>query len=230
MSDGAADVESLGNDGNLLVQVRLRIPDQPGSLGRVARVLGEAGGDIVQVVVLERGGGWALDDFTVCGPSGQLRQRLPEVLAELPDVQVEGIWRTLSAPGRAPDAELLAQAAIDPAGGLVTLVESVPDLVNADWAVVVDLAAGGEITAASHNAPDPVGPSIIELARSQAVTLAEGTRTAVVPIGSADVALVVVRGDAPPFHPVEISRLAMLAHVIASLGRLVPRAGDVLVD
>ena len=49
----------------MLLRVRVTLPDRPGALGQVARTLGVAGADIVQVVVLERLGGRAVDDFTV---------------------------------------------------------------------------------------------------------------------------------------------------------------------
>ena len=49
----------------MLLRLRVRLPDRPGSLGQVARTLGVTGADIVQMVVLERVGGRAVDDFTV---------------------------------------------------------------------------------------------------------------------------------------------------------------------
>jgi hypothetical protein len=52
----------------MLLRVRVSLPDRPGALGRVARTLGASGADIVQVVVLERLAGRAVDDFTVLWP------------------------------------------------------------------------------------------------------------------------------------------------------------------
>ena len=52
----------------MLVRVRLTLPDRPGALGQVTRALGEAGADITQITVLDRGDGRAVDDLTVFWP------------------------------------------------------------------------------------------------------------------------------------------------------------------
>ena len=50
--------------------LRLVVPDRPGTLGAVATALGEAGIDIVSLDVLERTGGFAVDDVVVELPRG----------------------------------------------------------------------------------------------------------------------------------------------------------------
>src|SRR5690349_19602051 len=65
----------------MLLRVRVTLPDRPGALGQVARTLGVAGADIVQVVVLERLGGRAVDDFTVVWPGASRVERLLAGLA-----------------------------------------------------------------------------------------------------------------------------------------------------
>src|SRR6188474_509844 len=65
----------------MLLRVRVTLPDRPGALGQVARTLGVAGADIVQVVVLERLGGRAVDDFTVVWPGASRVERLMAGLA-----------------------------------------------------------------------------------------------------------------------------------------------------
>ena len=149
----------------MLLRVRVTLPDRPGALGQVARTLGVAGADIVQVVVLERLGGRAVDDFTVVWPGASRVERLLAGLAAIPGVQVDGVWKAIGAPvSGGHDAELLAQVAANPADGLATLVDAVPGLLAADWAaaavVPADWAArsGGEPTAAyaSWRAPQPL--------------------------------------------------------------------------
>jgi len=120
----------------MLLRVRVTLPDRPGALGQVARTLGVAGADIVQVVVLERLGGRAVDDFTVVWPGAARVDRLLAGLAAIPGVQVDGVWRAIGTPVTAgQDAELLAQVAANPTDGLATLVDAVPGLLAADWAV-----------------------------------------------------------------------------------------------
>ena len=102
----------------MLLRVRVTLPDRPGALGQVARTLGVAGADIVQVVVLERLGGRAVDDFTV-----RVARRGPgRPAAGRPgrDARRAGgrMWRAIGAPVTGGhDAELFAQVAANPAKG-----------------------------------------------------------------------------------------------------------------
>ena len=142
----------------MLLRVRVTLPDRPGALGQVARTLGVAGADIVQVVVLERLAGRAVDDFTVVWPGASRVERLLAGLGAIPGVQVDGVWRAIGAPTTGgQDAELLAQVAANPSEGLATLVDAVPGLLAADWAagavVPADWApADGAVTAADRPA------------------------------------------------------------------------------
>src|SRR5262245_6950593 len=107
----------------MLLRIRIALPDRPGSLGQVARTLGVAGADIVQVVVLERAAGRAVDDFTVVSAGGASVRRLLAGLGAMPGVRVDGIWPSIGAPFHGGyDAELLAQVAVNPSDGLGTLV------------------------------------------------------------------------------------------------------------
>src|SRR5256886_12177182 len=133
----------------MLLRLRVRLPDRPGSLGQVARTLGVTGADIVQMVVLERVGGRAVDDFTVIWPAAAPVDRILAGLAAIPGVDVEGVWRSVGAPAvGGADAELVGQIAANPSDGIATLVDAVPGQVSADWAAVlavpVDWARTGE--------------------------------------------------------------------------------------
>lgn len=140
----------------MLLRVRVTLPDRPGALGQVARTLGVAGADIVQVVVLERLGGRAVDDFTVVWPGSARVDRLMAGLAAVPGVQVDGVWRAIGAPvAGAHDAELLAQLAGNPADGLATLVDAVPGLLAADWAAALTVPADWADRSGAR-APGPV--------------------------------------------------------------------------
>src|SRR2546421_1164539 len=122
----------------MLLRLRVRLPDRPGSLGQVARTLGVTGADIVQMVVLERIGGRAVDDFTVIWPAAAPVDRILAGLAAIPGVTVEGVWRSVGAPAvGGADAELVGQVAANPADGIATLVDAVPGLLSADWAAVL---------------------------------------------------------------------------------------------
>lgn len=225
----------------MLLRVRVTLPDRPGALGQVARTLGVAGADIVQVVVLERLGGRAVDDFTVVWPGASRVERLLAGLAAIPGVQVDGVWRAIGAPvSGGHDAELLAQVAANPADGLATLVDAVPGLLAADWAaaavVPADWAArtalprppadgppsGGEPTVAyaSWRAPAPLRLPEITPLRARPLTGTEGTRYAVAPFGRAGLVLVIARSEAEDlpaaaFHVTEVDRIAQLVRAAA---------------
>jgi hypothetical protein len=202
----------------MLLRVRVTLPDRPGALGQVARTLGVAGADIVQVVVLERLGGRAVDDFTVVWPGTSRVERLLAGLGAIPGVQVDGVWKAIGAPvSGGHDAELLAQIAANPADGLGTLVDAVPGLLAADWAAAVvvppDWAArsgaaprplphepvllplGSEpVTAyASWRAPSPLRLPEVTPLRARPMGGPDGARYAVAPFGRAGLVLVLAR-------------------------------------
>jgi hypothetical protein len=220
----------------MLLRVRVTLPDRPGALGQVARTLGVAGADIVQVVVLERLGGRAVDDFTVVWPGASRVERLLAGLAAIPGVQVDGVWKAIGAPvSGGHDAELLAQVAANPADGLATLVDAVPGLLAADWAaaaiVPADWAARSGSTPhslpseptvayASWRAPEPLHLPEVTPLRARPLIGADATRYAVAPFGRAGLVLVVARSEdtelpAAAFHITEVDRVAQLVRAAA---------------
>ncbi len=215
----------------MLLRVRVTLPDRPGTLGQVARTLGVSGADIVQVVVLERLGGRAVDDFTVVWPGAARVERLMAGLAAIPGVRVDGVWRAIGAPTTTgQDAELLAQVAANPTDGLVTLVDAVPGLLAADWAVAavvpVDWASrtgtGGEATVGHASWRAPVPPRLPDVTplRARSMSVPGGAHFAVAPFGRAGLVLVAAREDAEPltaaaFHSTEVDRLAQLVRASA---------------
>jgi hypothetical protein len=216
----------------MLLRVRVTLPDRPGSLGQVARTLGVCGADIVQVVVLERLGGRAVDDFTVVWPSGSAMERLLAGLAAVPGVRVDGVWRVSGAPvAGGPDAQLLGQLAGNPADGLATLVDAVPGLLAADWsavlAVPVDwperaVPGGSTVVRASWSATDPLVVPEVPPLRPRALAGPDGARYAVAPFERAGLVLLAARvegGELPPadFHRTEVDRLAQLVRAAAAV-------------
>jgi hypothetical protein len=216
----------------MLLRVRVTLPDRPGALGQVARTLGVAGADIVQVVVLERLGGRAVDDFTVVWPGAARVERLLAGLAAIPGVQVDGVWKAIGAPvAGGHDAELLAQVAANPADGLATLVDAVPGLLAADWAaaavVPADWAARNRevpsepaVAYASWRAPGPLRLPEVTPLRARPLLGPDGTKYAVAPFGRGGLVLVTARGDeaelnAAAFHVTEVDRVAQLVRAAA---------------
>lgn len=206
----------------MLLRVRLSLPDRPGSLGRVARTLGVAGADIVQVVVLERQAGRAVDDFTVNWPVGAPLDRLHAGLAAVGGVLVEGLWRAIGTPVVGGcDAELLGQVASNPDDGIATLVDAAPGLLAADWAAALVVPAdwarrsGGlepaspAVAYASWQAPNPLDPppDVLPL-RPRALVGRDGTRYAAAPFGRAGLVLLVARNGEDIVDAIDPTTLA----------------------
>jgi hypothetical protein len=198
----------------MLLRVRVTLPDRPGALGQVARTLGVAGADIVQVVVLERLGGRAVDDFTVVWPGASRVERLMAGLAAIPGVQVDGVWKAIGAPvSGGHDAELLAQVAGNPADGLAILVDAVPGLLAADWAAAAVVPA--DWAARSGGAPRPL-PDEPTLHLGSEPATAYASWRAPSPLRLP----VVARVDdddlpAAAFHVIEVDRVAQLVRAAA---------------
>jgi hypothetical protein len=192
-----------------LLRIRIKLPDRPGSLGTVARTLGAAGADIVQVVVLERAAGRAVDDVTVVWPDGASLDVLCDALCSVRGVVVDGVWRTSEAPGVFADVEVVGQMAANPPHGVVALVEAVPKIFGADWAAM--LTPAGTVVHASRQAPGTVPPPPFPVSTGRAFTGEDGVRYACVPVGTATQTLLLARVAAPPFHRTEIERLIQLA-------------------
>ncbi|MFX0593852.1 amino acid-binding protein [Melissospora conviva] len=216
----------------MLLRVRVTLPDRPGTLGQVARTLGVAGADIVQVTVLERFGGRAVDDFTVVWPGAARVERLLAGLGAIPGVRVDGIWQAIGTPNTGgQDAELLAQIAANPSEGIAILVDAVPALMAADWAaaatVPTDWAArrgvggdGATIVASSWRTPTPCRLPEVTPLRARALTGPDANRCAVAPFGRAGLVLLASRADADKlvpaeFHATEVDRLAQLVRAAA---------------
>lgn len=209
----------------MLLRLRVTLPDRPGALGQVARTLGVSGADIVQVVVLERLGGRAVDDFTVVWPGAARVERLLAGLGAVPGVRVDGLWNVSGAPTAVGhDAQLLAQLAGNPADGIATLVDAAPGLLAADWAAAVAVPpdwadryreAGSVVVKASWQADDPLTIPEVSPLRARPLAGPGGIRYAVAPFERAGLVLIAARvhgNQLPPasFHRSEVDRLAQL--------------------
>jgi hypothetical protein len=207
----------------VLLRIRVRLPDRPGSLGKVARILGASGADVVQMAVLERDAGRALDDFTVAWPSGAGIDRLCDGLAFIPGVDIEGVWPTVEAQGAFPDAALVGQLAANPDGALVILADAVPGILSADWSGLLRVTPGEAILVHTSLGvfADIDVPEVYPL-RPRSFTSRDGTQYAVAPIGEAGLAILVARTAAPQFHRTEVFRLAQLVSAAEAVlgGRL----------
>jgi len=193
----------------MLLQVRIRLADRPGSLGRVTWTLGVLGADIYQVVVLCRESGRAVDDFTIELPRAMSRERLVSTLQEIPGVLVDGVWPASGVPGVATEVAVIGQIAADPPRGPATLVDALPRLFGADWAALA--TSEGLVVYGSVGAPREI--AVPEPVRPRAFQDGEWGQCAMTPFGedpTGQHVVVVSRAQAPWFHVAEVDRLIQM--------------------
>jgi hypothetical protein len=135
------------------VVVRLWLPDRPGALGQVASRIGAVKGDVLDIEILETGGGRVVDEVVVGLPDPALVDLMVSEVHAIDGVSVEHV-RLVDGDHDDPDtltltlAAELAEASPDDRVGV--LVESVALITGGDWALV----ARGATTVASHG-PGP---------------------------------------------------------------------------
>lgn len=211
--------------------LRLLLPDRPGMLGAVATAIGRIGGDIVSLDVVERGPGGAVDDVLVVLPPGGLADALLSSVQSVDDAVVESIRPHHGATDLRGDLELVEALAAAPADALTLLVERLPAVFHAGWAVLVEPAAAGRrVLAASRSAPevDRLDLPWLPLAMAARLDLDAswvpeqwerlGTELAASPVGRPDRAVLLGRPGGPRFRDSEVLRLAHLAGITATVG------------
>jgi hypothetical protein len=210
----------------MLLRLRISLPDRPGALGRVTRTLGAIGADILQMTVLEREAGRALDEFTVTWNGTLPHDRMATGLETIQGVRVESIWTTSEPPGAYPDLDVLGHVAGNPDRAVITLADAAPGSFSADWAMVVRSDASREVVHATWQAPRAVGPPPFVPLRPRAFTTGDGLHMAAAPLGGSGLVLLVARSSGPEFHRAEVLRLTLLTEVAMSMvGDPVPEPG-----
>jgi hypothetical protein len=204
--------------------MRVRLPDRPGSLGRVATALGGVGADINAVEIVDKGDGEVVDDFIVDLP----REKLPETLVTacnaLDGVKVQWISRYPEGGGLQSDLEALERMTADPAQAAETLVALCPVVFRSHWAALLDFAGDApEITRSTTLAPD-LSPTLLErlapFDTTHRIDLEHGwlpgwgDSTVVVTPVTGDRAIAIGRLGGPSFMDSEIARLHHLAALV----------------
>ena len=167
--------------------IRLELPDRPGSLAIVAGVLGRCGVNILQLEVLSRNDGVAVDELLLEGGSLDLALRRLGPYVTVRERKPHGI---LPDPGVAM-AKACASivAAATPAHARQALLEAALELARADTAELVRVGEERDADAGTL-VPLRAAPPL---------------------------ALAVTRHDSVPFAPVELARLEGLVLVAGTL-------------
>lgn len=197
--------------------LRVELPDVPGSLGRLATAIGEAGGDIEAIEIVEkRRDGTALDDVLLETAPGTMPDSIVSACTALEDVRVIWISHYAAAGGLVLDLEAVEELTADPGRALDRLVDLLPDTFRVDWGARVRRGKG--IVYGTNAAPDQL--EFTEIERPTRIDGEEGDVTlfAAARLDGNEIVVVGRRGG-PDFVDSEIARLGHLTSLAVSIAR-----------
>ena len=189
--------------------LRVELPDVPGSLGRVASAIGEAGGDIEAIEIVEKRDGFAVDDVLLEMAQGTMPDSVVSACSVLDGVSVLWINRYAAGGNLFLDLEVVEALTEDPRSARDRLVDLLPVAFRVDWAARVTPGTDG-VGATVVHATD-AAPSAYDIERVTAPTRLPGDEVYVecaAPFGD-DVILLGRRGG-PEFLDSELARLEHL--------------------
>lgn len=201
--------------------MRVELPDVPGSLGRVATAIGEAGADIEALEIVEhRADGSAVDDVLLDLASGVMPDSVVSACNALDGVRVVWISRYAAGGNLFLDLEVVEELTKLGAEALDRLIGMLPITFRVDWAARVQRTAdGGRVVRATDAAPAHIAWA--ELAHAQRLPgTDEVTLYCGAPLGEDDL-IVLGRDGGPQFLDSELARLGhlvSLAMAIAARG------------
>jgi hypothetical protein len=218
------------HDAPVTYLLRVLLPDRPGSLGAVASAIGNAGGDIVSLDVVERGPEGAVDDILVELSNG-LADILITAAQSVPGVVVESLRPYLGGRDIHRDLELVDALAASPAAALASFTAHAPGVFRAGWALLLRHGEGGALRVenSSAGAPDTTElkfpwlplPAARRLDRNEPWVPQRwevlGMEMAAAPVGSPELAVLIGRPGGPRFRASEVLRLAHLAGIAATV-------------
>ena len=197
--------------------LRVELPDVPGSLGRLAGAIGEAGGDIEAIEIVEkRHDGTAVDDVLLELPPTAMPDTIVSACNQLPGVHVVWISRYGAGGNLFLDLEAVEDLTANPTEALDRLVDLLPVTFRADWAARVHRADGQRYS--TEAAPSDL--PFVELVRTERVE-SEGDDVNVMVaahLGGNEIVVVGRRGG-PDFLDSELARVGHLAGLAMSIQR-----------
>jgi catechol 2,3-dioxygenase-like lactoylglutathione lyase family enzyme len=223
--------------------LRVVIPDRPGSLGAVASALGTAAADIVGVDVVERlRDGRVVDDIVVDLPPGRLPDGLVSACLGLPGVSVDYVGRYTAGADLHRDLEAVEAMTERPSDAERTLLDLAPQVLRADWAMILRLVDGLTVLEAGASGP-PASEGLrvpwlplaevrqVDVSGDWAPSTWHDAAVVAAPLDSAERVLVIGRDGGPTILASEIARLGHLATLAVSVQQAVELSeGPGLVD
>lgn len=199
--------------------LRVELPDVPGSLGRVASAIGEAGGDIDAIEIVEhRSDGMAVDDVLLETAAGTMPDSIVSACNSLDGVKVIWISRYAAGGNLFLDLEAVEELTAHPATALDRLVDLLPATFRADWGARVRRTDdGAEIVHATNAAPEKF--EWHDLKRAARVYGDDDDNVIAAAPLDVDEIVVIARRGGPEILDSELARLGHLVTLAGSIAR-----------
>ena len=198
--------------------LRIQVPDVPGALGKVATTMGTVDADISAVEIVEKGDGYAIDDFILSPPTETMPDTLVSTCDQLEGVKVLWLSRHLEDWGLESDITTLNRMAEDQQHAAELLTEAAPTVFHCQWATL--FGPGHEVLTSTALSPEFTSEAIAALGamdEPRRVELDEtwmpgwgATVVALAPL-SGGRCLVLGRRGGPVFLASEVNRLRHMA-------------------
>ena len=132
--------------------LRVLLPDVPGSLGRLATAIGEAGGDIEAIEIVEkRYDGTAVDDVFLEMTAGAMPDAVVSACTDLDGVEVLWINRYAAGGNIFLDLEAVEDLTAHKDTAMDRLIDLLPVVFRSDWGARVHRTGGvRRATEAAH--------------------------------------------------------------------------------
>lgn len=200
--------------------LRVRLPDVPGSLGRLAGAIGEAGGNIDAIEIVSRDDGYAVDDVFLAADGEAMPDSFVSACQQLEGVTVLWISRYAAGSNLFLDLEAVQSMTEDPKHAANTLVDLMPQVFRVDWGMRARRGHDGIVVVHGTSGAPTDFPGSLPWPEDGAVRNVLGQELLVVatPLGRREAVLVARRGG-PDFLGSEIARLRHLVGLAESIGK-----------
>ncbi|TCJ23216.1 ACT domain-containing protein [Nocardioides jejuensis] len=198
--------------------LRVELPDVPGSLGKVASAIGEAGGDIEAIEIVEhRADGTAVDDVLL--ETTAMPDTIVSACNELDGVRVVWISRYAAGGNLFLDLEAVEELTANPAGALDRLVDLLPATFRADWGVRLRRNGNGTTAVLHGSAAAPDSLDWFDIVRPARVDSADENNVLAAAPLLEDEIIVIGRRGGPELLDSEVARLGHLTALAVSIAK-----------
>jgi hypothetical protein len=196
--------------------LRVELPDVPGSLGRVASAIGEAGGDIEAIEIVEKrhDDQTAVDDVLLEVAPGTMPDSIVSACQQLDGVRVVWISRYAAGGNLFLDLEAVEELTGDPKTAVDRMVDLLPITFRADWAARLLRDSG--IAHATGAAPSAI--EFASIGKAARVPTTDDNVHCAARLGDDEIVMLGRRGG-PEFLDSELARLGHLVGLAATIAR-----------